>query len=149
VSFLLFRLLLNPIFFPILNQYSRLLHLGPLIITRTVAPPIREPAAAPLLGRAIMLLRCLGPPPEHLHLQEPFLLVLHEPLKLLPHPDLVAQLSRHLRVREKRGPHHFTRCCHWGILQVRLHHDFVVFEGACLQVGYVDFPSFGALSAGI
>jgi hypothetical protein len=151
------RLLFILISLPIFNQYSRLLlHLPCITLTprrRTPTiplPTIREPTATPLLGGP-MLLRCLGPSPLHLHLQEPFLLIVDEPLKLLLHLDLVAQLPRHLRVREKGRTHHLTsgggrlrgvrlaRCC------LLLHHYFVVFKGTCLQLGYVNFPSFRTL----
>jgi hypothetical protein len=149
-----YRLLFILISFPIFNQYSRLLlHLSLITLTprrRTPSlPTIREPAPTPLLGRP-MLLRCLGSSSLHLHLQEPFLLIVHEPLKLLLHLDLVAQLPRHLRVREKGRTHHLTRrsCGLWGIRLARcclLHHYFMVFKSTCLQLGYVDFPSFRTL----
>jgi hypothetical protein len=146
VSSLYLRLLFGLL--PIFNQYSRLL-LSLLRITLSgtlPAAPIREPTTAPLLGRPIMMRR-LGPPPEHLHLQEAFLLIVDQPLKLLLHLDLVAQLAWHLRVWEKRGTHHLTRCVRGIWTQIGLHHYFVVFEGAGLQVSDVNFPSFRALCA--
>jgi hypothetical protein len=152
------RLLFILISLPIFNQYSRLLlHLPCITLTprrRTPTiplPPIREPAPTPLLGRP-MLLRCLGASPLHLHLQEPFLLIVDEPLKLLLHLDLVAQLTRHLRVREKGRTHHLTRRSgSWGVRLANclLHHYFVVFKSTCLQLGYVNFPSFRTLFARI
>ena len=108
MSFLLLRLLFPLISLPIFNEYSR--RLFNFLILWTVAPPVREPTTAPLFGRPYMMLRRLRPPtPEHLHLKEPFLLILDEPLKLLPHLDLVGELTRHLRVREKGGAHRLRR----------------------------------------
>ena len=96
------------------------------------------------------MLRSLRASSQHLHLQKTFLLVIHQPLELLLHLYLITQLTGDLRVREKRGPHHFTRGdIRWIRLLVCLHHNFVVFEGTGLQFSYVNFPCFSALSAGI
>lgn len=142
--FLLLRLLFPLISLPIFNEYRRLLF--NFLILWTVAPPVREPTATPLFGRPYMLRRLRPPTSEHLHLKEAFLLILDEPLKLLPHLDLVGELTRHLRVREKGGAHRLRGFR--GVI-LGLHDQLVVFEGARLQVGDVNFPSFSALCAGV
>ena len=149
--FLLLLILFNH--FPILNQYRLLLLLSlPIIIltpgcwTAGSTLSIREPTATTFFGRALVM-RCLGPPSHHFHLQKPLLLVLHQLLKLLLHLNLVAQLLRDLWVGEKRGPHHLAHLGVRGIWLICLHHYLVVFEGTGLQLCYVNFPCFGALCA--